>query len=769
MDRCTLLVLAITLLQSSAINRQDAVVSGQVIADDTGQPIPSVRVLALEVNALSGRVVVSDPDGFFTIRFDPATTKIVIKKPGFVSEERVVTRDTKNVDVRLVRAAVIAGRVLDELGEPVVDAAVAITSTRSGQDVARDGITARTDDRGEYRMGGLRPGTYLARVEIPQQPRRAALGAPVRDASARTRHARYYPTADSARDALPLTLSAGDARTTVDFVVPSQQTDEQPLSALSEVFTSPGAPALHFHQENPGVVTGSVVGPDHEPLAYAQVVIMGVLQTRTQPRVIRAASDGTFVMSGVPRGYYQLRASKVGYLPSAPESGAEPSLVFIDNRARAAAVLIRLKRWSVLSGQVTDGDGDPMAGVRVQLLQLRYERARRQYVPASLSAQTDDTGAYRIYGVRAGSYIVRATPTQLPGYVPTFLPGTSLPSDAREVRLSDGETMRDVDMSMERGRTVNIRGRIVDPNGAVALGNAVTLVAATTTRVALGVTVPGRVQPNGTFEFQNVVPGDYVIHAYNSRRTFWSEGQFGAVRVVVRDADIDDLLLYMRSGTVVSGTVNFETTGRPPKDAPSGLQVVAVPTDMDMFPVANWARARIERDGTFQMVVLDGPRRLEVTEVPSGWSVKDIRLGNTDISDRVLDLRPSTQSISGVVVTLTNQITTLSGRVTSRDPSTNRRTAYVLAFSEDPSRWYDRSRFVRMATAPSLTGRYRFDGLPPGRYHTVAVPALPTHGDEAWRDPIFLEGCFARSSRVTLREGETRSAHDLDLVADSLC
>lgn len=67
--------------------------------------------------------------------------------------------------IRMWKAAVVTGRVLDEAGEPLVNQVVGIVPF-SGDGRLLNGPTMRTNDLGEYRFSGLAPGTYL--VYVPQ-------------------------------------------------------------------------------------------------------------------------------------------------------------------------------------------------------------------------------------------------------------------------------------------------------------------------------------------------------------------------------------------------------------------------------------------------------------------------------------------------------------------------------------------------------------------------------------------------------------------------
>lgn len=70
-----------------------------------------------------------------------------------------------NVEIRMWKAAVVTGRVLDEASEPLVNQVVGIVSF-SPDGRLLNGPTMRTNDLGEYRFSGLAPGNYV--VFVPQ-------------------------------------------------------------------------------------------------------------------------------------------------------------------------------------------------------------------------------------------------------------------------------------------------------------------------------------------------------------------------------------------------------------------------------------------------------------------------------------------------------------------------------------------------------------------------------------------------------------------------
>ena len=67
----------------------------------------------------------------------------------------------------------------------------------------------------------------------------------------------------------------------------------------------------------------------------------------------------------------------------------------------------RLPRGSVIAGHVFDESGDPMPGIMVRVLRYQYQQGDRRLVPAG-TAQTDDQGQYRVWGLNPGEYYVDA-------------------------------------------------------------------------------------------------------------------------------------------------------------------------------------------------------------------------------------------------------------------------------------------------------------------------------------------------------------------------
>ena len=94
----------------------------------------------------------------------PEGRGIVASKSGYARNEFSPTPAGQPVEIRLQRGAAISGRVIDELGEPVIGARVTAELRSGSPPRYRTVATTETDDRGEYRLATLPPAGYLVGV-----------------------------------------------------------------------------------------------------------------------------------------------------------------------------------------------------------------------------------------------------------------------------------------------------------------------------------------------------------------------------------------------------------------------------------------------------------------------------------------------------------------------------------------------------------------------------------------------------------------------------
>ena len=159
-----------------------------------------------------------------------------------------------------------------------------------------------------------------------------------------------------------------------------------------------------------------------------------------------------------------LRASRRGRTATSDSSGAVES----DARSRTASPWsTSTSHWSPRgrhSGRVIDEDGEPLSDMSVWAVPALYVQGRRQLVPNSGAAQTDDTGQYRVLALRPairdssehpGTWIIDDEDKPTLAFAPTFFPRQRLtrppcgaPSESGRV----GQRGRPPSISRSRGR-----------------------------------------------------------------------------------------------------------------------------------------------------------------------------------------------------------------------------------------------------------------------------------------------------------------------------
>jgi hypothetical protein len=147
-------------------------IDGKVV-NENGQPMAGAGVFVRAVNSVgNARTATTDVDGNFRVSgLEPALYFVTSNAPAYVSvppdpAAPAYYRIGDTVRIELIRGGVITGTVTNALGEPIVAVRVRATVVRDARgEIPRAmsfGINEQaTDDRGIYRIYGLRPGTYI--------------------------------------------------------------------------------------------------------------------------------------------------------------------------------------------------------------------------------------------------------------------------------------------------------------------------------------------------------------------------------------------------------------------------------------------------------------------------------------------------------------------------------------------------------------------------------------------------------------------------------
>ena len=206
--------------QPPRADEKPASVEGEVRNMITGLPVERAHVsLRRYVNGGWDRYgAQTNAEGKFSILGIPAGNyQVTMDRVGYVVPAEVtrgqmtLRPDEKksNYKVKLIPVGSISGRVLDADGVPLEGLSV------EAEFAGRTDRSAMTDDRGQYRIGGLHPGKYRVRAKgqgIPTPPEIRT------DGSAEVNYAAtYHPGALDTQSATPVMVGAATEVTGIDI------------------------------------------------------------------------------------------------------------------------------------------------------------------------------------------------------------------------------------------------------------------------------------------------------------------------------------------------------------------------------------------------------------------------------------------------------------------------------------------------------------------------------------------------------------------------
>lgn len=434
MTRAILLLLALAAAPLDA-----AVIRGTVVENYTGKLLTRVLVVLQPLGATPGaeRTVRTGRLGGFEFSAVPAGVYLVkASRRGFLAVEYgqkrwnsagepIVLEDSANtfLSIRLPRYGAVAGTVVDEndIGLPGQDVAV-YRASRPPEIVAH----GQTDDRGQYRVGGLIPGKYVVRTAggryddgsyLPTYSRSTGRydearvaevfleqqtdNVDIRPVPGQTHNLSVGITTDPPHMPVNLTIASAVGRTTV------QVTDMHTFTGLVpgdyEVYAEslPGYPHVGAYQsvQLPGRGVSLLTEPAPAVSIYGDSREKGTLWYR------RKDLAGAGAVEIVP-------ADGAALVPGRWELLLRPPDGFhvVNGRGWSEIVITRYRRpqFRILSGagavRGTVKDA-PYAPVYLEA----YDPATRQRVGELWIARADAQGRYRFENLGPGPYRLMAT------------------------------------------------------------------------------------------------------------------------------------------------------------------------------------------------------------------------------------------------------------------------------------------------------------------------------------------------------------------------
>jgi hypothetical protein len=291
-----------------------------------------------------------------------------------VSEGDSVT----GVDFDLTRGGVITGKVTDADGRPVIEEEVSLLATddpRSGGYHIRGDF--RTDDRGIYRMFGLRPGRY--KVSIGEESLSVLRGS----RSGRTLPITFYPDVADAAKATIVEVGEGTEAINIDitlaraprtFSVSGQVVDEETDKPVTNV---------------PISLMKTVIIDAHSSSGFG-----GSTDVRTNP-------NGEFTLKGLPAGKYSVS------IQPPPESNLRAESVDFDLvNEDVTGLVIKVASAASLSGTVVleqTREGNKVGPAPAWLSVYWRRDVQGSSYSSNQSAQIKSDGSFHVGGLTAGT------------------------------------------------------------------------------------------------------------------------------------------------------------------------------------------------------------------------------------------------------------------------------------------------------------------------------------------------------------------------------
>jgi len=481
-------------------------VSGTVVSATTGTPLAQTRVTLTDTNnSRNVASLLTGEDGRFAFRrLGPGKYSLQGSRRGYLTSgyqqheqfwSAIVTGEeleTQNLVLRLMPAAVLSGKVLDETGEPVRGAEVKLYMEQRANGMTRvmPAGNTPTNDLGVFEFFSLSPGKYFAAVSAkpwyavhpPSAPPGSTVSAPVLvdkplDVAYPTT---YYGGTTSSDEASPILIKGGD-REEIEIAL-------APVESLH----------LLFHVPEEGQQQG-FQAPVLEKRVFDSVDYVPI-------EGVNPVSPGVMELTGVPGGKYTVR------IPAAQGQAAKFTEADIRNDGQE---LETNKAESAASMKLTVElpNGEPVpTQLALALQDERDQIAAFNLVGADGRVAFDD--------LAVGSYKIIAARTAEKAYAVGRILAENGQAVGPDVNVTEGAELQ-LRVTLIEG-VASVQG-IVKRGDKPASGIMVVLIPASP-ESQQDLFRRDQTDSDGSFSLSDIIPGTYTVAAIEDAWDFdWSQ------------------------------------------------------------------------------------------------------------------------------------------------------------------------------------------------------------------------------------------------------
>src|SRR5262245_57306975 len=476
------------------------------------------------------------------------------------------------------------------------------------------------------------------------------------------------------------------------------------------------------------------------PLGDVTVVLRPERPTSTEEaKGIEAKSDedGNFRITGVAARNYYISVLTPGFvMTGVGASSLRGKTLTIAAGEKLENISIELRREGVITGRVTDSNGDPVIREWIDLIKLGDD-GKPQPSPFNHPGpkMTDERGVYRITGLPEGRYLVSVgvSPEEsgarlqyrTSSYPKTFYPGVTDQSQAKAVEVKEGFENADVDISgVVAKKAYEISGRVVHADtGEPAEGVMVFYGAMSKDRGVISGWRLSKERSNaeGEFQIKGVAPGKYAVYA----RTLPKSELFSdPVFYEITDGGVQGVELRIHRGGSISGSVVIEGSNDVARAKLSQLQIIGHQRlERPYIPLGD--PTGLNADGSFRIEGLQSGKinlSLIADQKLGGFLVKRIERDGVQQPDGI-EISPG-ENVSNVRVFVEYGNLTLRGEVK------------IVGGKLPPSRWIYANAIRLNESQPracganvDARGQFIFENLLPGEYEVRLVSLVYQPGE----------------------------------------
>ena len=497
----------------------------------------------------------------------------------------------------------------------------------------------------------------------------------------------------------------------------------------------------------PGKVSGTVLRAEDGSALRKTVVTLAPEGRQMEAVATRTDGNGSFIFPEVSAGRYRVRAQRNGYVGQLYEQrgGGPGTTVIVEPGQTVEHIDFRLERAGVLSGMVMDEDNEPVEGVEVRALRVRYLPGGRERLVTARTARSDDQGNYRIPGLTPGAYYVQASGraqgmrfggvTSAVSYAVTFYPGVSSREDAQLVEVTSGNETSRIELTLTSTPTYSIHGVIADGKSSGGFR-----------RYNIGFAGGGGTgvmnidRNDGTFVLRGLEPGEYNLIGQVFERDGPPRSGYRSVRILNADVQV---VLEIGAVAAVQGDVRADD-GKPMKFAGMMIRLQAS-DERNVSP-----SGAIDEKGHFAVAnVPAGQYSFQLGSRDRDAYLKEARCRGQDVLTSALTLNAA-EVLDGCTLSVARDVGKVIGEAKQDD-----KLAEGMAVVLIPVEMERRKMARHTSTAQTYAnGRFEIGGVVPGEYFAFAVASAE---DTPYYQLEYAERNRESATRISVKPNEAKS------------